>query len=266
MAGLLDEIRRSEALAQVQQRLQGLLNIPTAAQQFMVSPASFMGLLGRNPLPRETGFAAGATGLPAQEMSVLDPNQAPYMQGYGQGEPVGYAGLALPLAAPAAVAGAKALGPKAGQALEGYMARQGMLQNIVPEARKLELQESLNKIAGGEKPVRSAVVLIGDKIFTGNTHTQAFEKAIQEGVVRKEGKKFIYPEGAEVNSDLFMLNDGRIVDRLEASKLLDIGASETALRENKMQIRPANSMSIDEYMRQAEEIKKARNSTEGLLD
>jgi hypothetical protein len=132
MAGLLDEIRKSEALAQVQQRLQGLLNIPSAAQQFMVSPASFMGLLGRNPLPKETGFAAGATGLPAQEMSVLDPNQAPYMQGYSQGEPVGYAGLALPLAAPAAVAGAKALGPKAGQALEGYMASQGLLASALP--------------------------------------------------------------------------------------------------------------------------------------
>jgi hypothetical protein len=83
-------------------------------------------------LPRETGFAAGATGLPAQEMSVLDPNQAPYMQGYSQGEPVGYAGLALPLAAPAAVAGAKALGPKAGQALEGYMASQGLLASALP--------------------------------------------------------------------------------------------------------------------------------------
>ena len=132
MAGLLDEIRKSELLAQAQSRLQGLLNIPTAAQQFMVSPTSFMGLLGRNPLPRETGFAAGATGLPAQEMSVLDPNQAPYMQGYSQGEPVGYAGLALPLAAPAAVAGAKALGPKAGQALEGYMASQGLLASALP--------------------------------------------------------------------------------------------------------------------------------------
>jgi hypothetical protein len=132
MAGLLDEIRKSELLAQAQSRLQGLLNIPTAAQQFMVSPTSFMGLLGRNPLPRETGFAAGATGLPAQEMSVLDPNQAPYMQGYSQGEPIGYAGLALPLAAPATVAAGKALAPKAGQALEGYMASQGLMQNIVP--------------------------------------------------------------------------------------------------------------------------------------
>jgi hypothetical protein len=131
MAGLLDEIRKSELLAQAQSRLQGLLNIPTAAQQFMVSPTSFMGLLGRNPLPRETGFAAGATGLPAQEMSVLDPNQAPYMQGYSQGEPVGYAGLALPLAAPAVVATGKALAPKLGQVTENYMVRQGMIQPMM---------------------------------------------------------------------------------------------------------------------------------------
>ncbi len=153
MAGLLDEIRKSEALAQVQQRLQGLLNIPTAAQQFMVSPASFMGLLGRNPLPRETGFAAGATGLPAQEMSVLDPNQAPYMQGYSQGEPVGYAGLALPLAAPAAVAGAKSLGPKAGQALESYMVNQGMIQPLTAyhgTPHTIQGKFDINKVGTGE--------------------------------------------------------------------------------------------------------------------
>jgi hypothetical protein len=153
MAGLLDEIRKSEALAQVQQRLQGLLNIPTAAQQFMVSPASFMGLLGRNPLPRETGFAAGATGLPAQEMSVLDPMQESYMQGYSQGEPVGYAGLALPLAAPAAVAGAKALGPKAGQALESYMVNQGMIQPLTAyhgTPHNIQGKFDINKVGTGE--------------------------------------------------------------------------------------------------------------------
>lgn len=133
------------------------------------------------------------------------------------------------------------------------------LQSIDLDRKEALLQE-FNKIAGGEKPVRSAVVMIGDKIFTGNTHTQAFDKAIQEGVVRKEGKKFIYPKGAEVDSDLFMLNDGSIVDRLTASRKLDVGSSEGALRDNLMQIRPANSMPVDEYMRQAKEIKKAREA------
>jgi hypothetical protein len=63
-------------------------------------------------------------------MSVLDPNQAPYMQGYSQGEPIGYAGMAAPFAAPAAVATAKALVPKAGMMAENYMVKQGMIQPI----------------------------------------------------------------------------------------------------------------------------------------
>jgi hypothetical protein len=74
-----------------------LVNLPSEAQRFVTNPQAFTQLLtGKNPLPRETGFAAGATGLPAQEMSVLDPNQAPYMQGYTQGEPVGYLAMAAP--------------------------------------------------------------------------------------------------------------------------------------------------------------------------
>ena len=247
--------RLAELLRQGADRL---VNLPSEAQRFITNPQAFTQLLtGKNPLPRETGFAAGATGLQAQEMSVLDPNQAPYMQGYSQGEPIGYAGMAAPFAAPAAVATAKALAPKAGQMAENYMVKQGMMPSVVPQTRKEVLLESFNKIAGGEKPVRSAVVLIGDKIFTGNTHTQAFDKAIQEGVVRKEGKKFIYPEGAEVNSDLFMLNDGRIVDRLTARNI-DVYSSEGALRDNKMQIRPANSMSIDDYKRQAKILKESQ--------
>jgi hypothetical protein len=37
-------------------------------------------------------------------MSVLDPKQAAYLQGYQQGEPLAYLGMATPFAAPAAVA------------------------------------------------------------------------------------------------------------------------------------------------------------------
>jgi hypothetical protein len=130
MAGLLDEIRKSQYLQMADEKIQGLLNLRESAQRFMTNPTSFLGLLGQNPLPKESGFAAGATGLPPTEMSVLDPMQAPYMQGYSQGEPVGIAAMALPFAAPAAVAAGKALGPKAGQALESYMVNQGMIQPI----------------------------------------------------------------------------------------------------------------------------------------
>ena len=110
-----------------------LISLPSEAQRFVTNPQAFTQLLtGKNPLPRETGFAAGATGLPAQEMSVLDPNQAPYMQGYAQGEPIGYAGMAAPFAVPAAVATGKALAPKLGQVTENYMAKQGFMPSIVP--------------------------------------------------------------------------------------------------------------------------------------
>jgi hypothetical protein len=54
------------------------------------------------------------------------------MQGYSQGEPIGYAGMAAPFAAPAAVATAKALAPKAGMMAENYMVKQGFMPNIVP--------------------------------------------------------------------------------------------------------------------------------------
>jgi hypothetical protein len=109
-----------------------LVELPNDARRFMTNPQAFTQLLtGKNPMPRETGFAAGAMSLPPTEMSVLDPNQAPYMQGYDQGEPFGIAAMALPFAAPAAVATAKALAPKAGQMAENYMVRQGMIQPIM---------------------------------------------------------------------------------------------------------------------------------------
>ncbi len=117
MASLLD-------LAQA--RLQGLLDIPTRAGRALVNPTLFSGLLGAPTLPQQQGMAEAAYGLPArQNMSVLDPKQAAYLQGYQQGEPLAYLGMATPFAAPAAVAGAKAVAPKAGMALENYMAQQG---------------------------------------------------------------------------------------------------------------------------------------------
>lgn len=122
MASLLD-------LAQA--RLQGLLDIPTRAARALVNPTAFSGLLGAPTLPQQQGMAEAAYGLPArQNMSVLDPNQAAYLQGYQQGEPLAYLGMATPFAAPAAVAGAKAIAPKAGMALENYMASQGLIQPL----------------------------------------------------------------------------------------------------------------------------------------
>ena len=131
-----------------------LINLPSEAQRFVTNPQAFTQLLtGKNPLPRETGFAAGATGLPPTEMSVLDPNQAAYMQGYTEGEPIGYAGMAAPFAAPAAVATGKALAPKLGQVTENYMVRQGMIQPLTAyhgTPHTIQGQFDINKVGTGE--------------------------------------------------------------------------------------------------------------------
>ena len=111
-----------------------LVELPNDARRFMTNPQAFTQLVtGKNPMPRETGFAAGAMSLPPTEMSVLDPNQAPYMQGYEQGEPFGIASMVLPVAAPAALATAKALAPTAGRMAENYMVKQGFMPSIVPQ-------------------------------------------------------------------------------------------------------------------------------------
>jgi hypothetical protein len=107
-------------------------------------------------------------------------------------------------------------------------------------------------------PIQGAVVLVGDKIFMGRTHGDALNRAVYEGTVRKEGGKYIYPKGAEVNSDLFMTKDGQIIDRLQASKMFDIGASETAIEKGLMQNNPPKSMTVDSYIEQATALKKQR--------
>jgi hypothetical protein len=138
----------------LRQGVDKLVNFPTEAQRFITNPQAFTQLLtGKNPMPKETGFAAGATGLPAQQGTVLDPDYQAYMQGYEQGEPVGYAGMALPFAAPAAVATAKALAPKAGMMAENYMVKQGMIQPLTAyhgTPHTIQGQFDISKVGTGE--------------------------------------------------------------------------------------------------------------------
>jgi hypothetical protein len=145
MASLLD-------LAQA--RLQGLLDIPTRVGRAVVNPTLFSGLLGAPTLPKETGMAQAAYGLPAQpNMSVLDPEQRAYLEGYAQGEPYSYLGMAAPFAAPSVTAGAKAVAPKAGMALENYMASQGLLQPLTAyhgTPHTIRGQFDISKVGTGE--------------------------------------------------------------------------------------------------------------------
>ena len=113
-----------------------LTNLPTEAQRFITNPQAFTQLVtGKNPLPKETGFVAGATGLPAKnpvQGGVLNPASAPYQEGYEQGEPVAIAAMAVPAYANALRAGA----PKAYNVLENYMINQGFMPSIVPQGKK----------------------------------------------------------------------------------------------------------------------------------
>lgn len=79
-----------------------LINLPSEAQRFLTNPQAFTELVGVNRLPRETGFAAGAVGVPPKtpyEGGVLNPLNIMYSEGYESGEPIGIAASLLPLAA-----------------------------------------------------------------------------------------------------------------------------------------------------------------------
>jgi hypothetical protein len=145
MASLLD---------MAQARLQGLLDLPARAGRALVDPTIFSGLLGAPTLPKERGIAQAAYGLPPEpNMSVLNPEQAAYMQGYAQGEPLSYLGLLAPFTAPAAVAGAKAVAPQAGMALENYMARQGLIQPLTAfhgTPHNIQGKFDISKVGTGE--------------------------------------------------------------------------------------------------------------------
>ena len=127
-----------------------LVNFPTEAQRFITNPQAFTQLLtGKNPLPRETGFAAGATGLPAQQGTILNPEYQAYMQGYEQGEPVSIVAMATPAAIPLA----KALAPKAGQMAENYMVNQGFMPSLIAyhgTPHTIQGKFDINKVGTGE--------------------------------------------------------------------------------------------------------------------
>jgi hypothetical protein len=79
-----------------------LLNLPVEAQRFITNPQAFSELIGVNKLPKETGFAAGAVGVPPKDVAaggILNPPNLAYAQGYEQGEPIGIASSLLPVAA-----------------------------------------------------------------------------------------------------------------------------------------------------------------------
>jgi hypothetical protein len=146
-----------------------------------------------------------------------------------------------------------------GVARAANTARKGV--NATEETIKaLRSTPDFQSIVRPGNPIQGAVVLIGDKMYMGRTHGDALNRAVYEGAVRKEGGKFIYPKDAEVDMDLFMTQDGRIIDRLTAYKELDTGAAETAIEKGLMQNNPARSMTVNSYMEQAKALRDKRKN------
>ena len=78
-----------------------IINLPAEAQRFITNPQAFTELFGANQLPKETGFAAGAVGVPPKNIAgggVLNPLNYQYNEGYESGEPIGIAASLLPIA------------------------------------------------------------------------------------------------------------------------------------------------------------------------
>ena len=171
-----------------------LVNFPTEAQRFITNPQAFTQLLtGKNPLPRETGFAAGATGLPAQQGTILNPEYQAYMQGYEQGEPVSIAAMATPAAIPLA----KALAPKAGQMAENYMVNQGFMPSIVPPsvanemgmATKLPANDIFKQAVANTPTARITDEGLYINLMRKQKPEQAMTESVRSGV-------FYLPEGS----------------------------------------------------------------------
>jgi hypothetical protein len=92
-----------------------IANLPTETTRFLAGPTSFLdATTGKMNMPEERGFAEGFFGLQKPEnLSVLDPRNNQYNEGYDIGEPFGYAAVASPFVA----AGANKLSNKAVQAI-----------------------------------------------------------------------------------------------------------------------------------------------------
>jgi hypothetical protein len=163
---LLDDIRKSEYLSLLGDKLQGLLDVPTSAARFMVNPTAVIdSLTGKTAMPKEVGFAEGASGLPQREnLTVLDPRNRAYMEGYQTGEPFSYAAMASPMVG----AGATKLSDKLVQAITG------------------------NPMATGSKVIDYASMPFGNAIYLPNLPSKPnplvgtrFEREYMGGLVDK---------------------------------------------------------------------------------
>jgi hypothetical protein len=136
------------------QDVQGSANVPLDVTRGRLAgllglPADLANLL-QSPMPTE--MFGNTQYEPAQQLpygSEYFLKNLPLAPTSRVGEVAGQAGAFVPLnpmpAARAAAAGVKALGPTAGRMAEGYLQRQGLMPNIVPEAPQMPLGNMIEK-------------------------------------------------------------------------------------------------------------------------
>ena len=154
MANLSDllDIGLNEGSDTLQSIANAVTKLPENIQRFVTNPQAFNELFGYNPMPKQTGFAAGATGLPPQSPfggGILNPKNEGYEEGYQQGEPVAIAAMVSPGYGSAA----KFAAPKAYQKLENYMIKSGgmiPLEAFHGTPHKIQGAFDINKVGTGE--------------------------------------------------------------------------------------------------------------------
>ena len=133
-----------------------ITNLPTNLQRVITHPQIFNKIIGYNPMQKETGFAAAATGLPPKQEypgGILNPPNLEYEKGYESGEPVAIAAGAAPFAIPIGRSAGKALAPKMYEMAEDYMVKTGGLIPITAwhgTPHNIQGKFDINKVGTGE--------------------------------------------------------------------------------------------------------------------
>lgn len=80
----------------------------------------------------------------------------------------------------------------------------------------------LQKLAEEEERIVDAVIYVNGKLFSGENHGVALNKALDAGAIKRDedGRLEGYP-GPDVHLDLFRTNKGRIIDRFRADEEFD---------------------------------------------
>jgi hypothetical protein len=122
-----------------------------------------------------------------------------------------------------------------------------MLGGLLAPGPKTVKQPNRSSMAKGiPKSVKSAAVQVGDKTYLGFNHGDAANKAVYDGALRRQNGRLVPTDPQhKLNFDLFLTDDGQLIDRLTAYRLFDVGAAETAIEKGMVKPQPARRFEGD---------------------